>query len=118
MTKQWKRMRARWCWKWLGMGRRRRAAAKLTPDELMLAFAVAREDGWFEAVMQVIEDHIADNVEMIANPELVDRHGALASEAGAIEALLALKLDFETRRVAASEGGGLEEDSEDDGGGV
>lgn len=74
---------------------------ELSAEEMEMVFCVARDEQWFTAVRQVIRDHVADNVEMFARPEIADKPGSLAHESGAVTALLDLLRDLETRRAMA-----------------
>lgn len=100
-----KRKILKWWWRFLyrlACGRTRGHAEPLSEEELAIVFSIARDEQWFAAVCQVIRAHVADNVEIFSDPALVNRPGSLASESGAVGALLSLLRDLETRRAASS----------------
>lgn len=67
-------------------------------EELSNAFCVPAEETWFRAVMQKLDDHIADAQLIVTLPATAQNHGTIASAAGRLDALITLRDDFLTTR--------------------
>jgi hypothetical protein len=57
------------------------------------------------AMFQVLEDHIDDLTELVANLKTADKHGTLAHCAGGLDALRAYRVDLMLRIEEASKQG-------------
>ena len=72
-------------------------------EELSNAFCVSADENWFRAVMQKLEDHIADAQLIVVLPTTAQNHGTIASAAGRLDALLTLREDLQATRNEAFE---------------
>ena len=71
--------------------------------ERRAALAVARDNALFQAVLSVIEDHIADATELVAAMQTSTNAQHVTHAAGQLDALRGLREDLERLRAEAEE---------------
>lgn len=75
----------------------------MSVEEQQAAWCVPAEEPWFRALLQKVEDHIADAQIFVTMPATAQNHGTLASAAGRLDALITLREDLAATRSEAFE---------------
>lgn len=75
----------------------------MSAEEQQAAWCVPAEEPWFRALLQKMEDHIADAQIFVTMPATAQNHGTLASAAGRLDALITLREDLAATRAEAFE---------------
>ena len=71
----------------------------MSVEEQQAAWCVPAEEPWFRALLQKMEDHIADAQIFVTMPATAQNHGTLASAAGRLDALITLREDLAATRA-------------------
>lgn len=75
----------------------------MTERDRRAALAVARDNALFQAVLSVIEDHVADATELVAAMQTSTNAQHVTHAAGQLDALRGLREDLERLRAEAEE---------------